>query len=501
MVTRAAIYVRVSTEEQARDGYGLAAQEQSARAYCQAQGWELVDVYRDAGRSGKSVRGREALRELLDRAKAGQFERVVFWKLDRLGRNLRDLLEICEQLEGADVAIVSVQEAIDTGTPSGRMIRNVLGSLAEFERDIIVDRIKAGLAEKARQGELLGPLPIGYQRDDSGSVIPDATAPLICDAFVRYASGRYSLRDMAAWAAGVGLLSREGNPLDRLSIRKILTNATYAGHVHYHSRRGGGVVATGSHSPLVDADLFATVQATLARRRRRVAPARPFGREPYPLSGTAICGSCGAPLLGCASTVLGKYRYRHMRCSTAQRRGREACEQPMVRAETLETQIGSYLTGMQLPQACIDEVVEELRSRTRAGTGVLETRRLKRELDRWQRLFVLGEISEDRYLREAERLKELLQQAEKDPRQLDLECAADYLRNVGDLWQQSPRQLQRDFVREIFQTIVVERDEVSAITPRLPYVPLFVVDRRERFGQTGPDFCSMAPRAGFEPTT
>ena len=246
MIT-AAGYVRVSTEEQAREGYGLAAQQQAVRAYCQAQGWELVEVYADAGRSGKIVRGREELARLLADAGAGRLQRVIFWKLDRLARNLRDLLDICDRLEALEVGIVSIQESIDTGTASGRMVRNIMGSLAEFERELIVERITAGIAEKARQGELVGPLPLGYRRDDeSGAVVLDhAVAPLIREAFVRYATGAYSLRDMSQWASEVGLRSSEGNPIDRLSVRKILINVAYTGQVAYHARRGGGIVARG----------------------------------------------------------------------------------------------------------------------------------------------------------------------------------------------------------------------------------------------------------------
>src|SRR5438128_2196345 len=94
-------YIRVSTEDQAREGYSLAAQEQAIRAYCQAQGWDLVELYADAGRSGKNMRGRERLAKMLADGRSGRFKRVVFWKLDRLGRNLRDLLEIGEQLDAA----------------------------------------------------------------------------------------------------------------------------------------------------------------------------------------------------------------------------------------------------------------------------------------------------------------------------------------------------------------------------------------------------------------
>ncbi len=96
-----------------------------------------------------------------------------------LGRSLRDLLRICDDLEAGGVGIVSIQESIDTGTAAGRMMRSILDALGEFEREVIVSHIKVGIEEKARGGELVGPLPLGYRRDEAGAVVLDAaTAPL-----------------------------------------------------------------------------------------------------------------------------------------------------------------------------------------------------------------------------------------------------------------------------------------------------------------------------------
>jgi len=179
-MTTAAGYVRVSTEEQAREGYGMAAQEQAARAYCQAHGWELVEVYADAGRSGKSMRGREALARLLEDARDGRFQRVVFWKLDRLGRNLRDILDICDTLESLNVGIVSIQEAIDTGMAAGRMVRSFLGAVPEFEREVIAERIKVGIAEVARQEGCEGPRSWYVSKRKTARVHAAPTASRAC---------------------------------------------------------------------------------------------------------------------------------------------------------------------------------------------------------------------------------------------------------------------------------------------------------------------------------
>ena len=495
---RASGYCRVSTAEQSEEGYSLDAQEQAIRAYCQAQSWELTELYVDAGRSGGSLKGREELARLLDDAESGQFERVVFWRLDRLGRNLRDLLDLSDRLEAAGVGLVSIQEAIDTGTPGGRMVRNVLGSLAEFEREITVERIKAGVAAKARAGHLVGPLPLGYVRDESGAVAIDpATAPLVEESFEHYSTGQYSLRELAHWAEHAGLRSTEGNLLDRLSLRKILRNPTYVGKVTLHQRRGGGVVAKGEHPALIAEDVFADVQRELTRRRRGGA-SRPYGREPYPLSGIATCSACGSGMLGSARVVAGKYRYRHMRCSTSQRRGREACTQPMVRAEALEGHMAAYLAGMRLPPEYLGAVVQELRQRRRSDPDPKELQRLERELERWRRLFVLGDIEEGRYRQETVTIRQRIRDFEESPEPLDIERAISYLRDVGRLWADSPRSVQREFIREVFQHISVNGHEIASITPTVLYAPLFVIDRYERFGG---EFVQLAPRVGLEPTT
>ena len=142
---------------------------------------------------------------------------------------------------------------------------------------------------------------------------------------------------------------------------------------------------------------------------------------------------------------------------------------------------------MRLPPEYLGEVVAELRSRQRAtDRDAGEAERVRREMDRWRRLFVLGEINEERLRQETAPLKRALAELERPQEVLDVELAVNYLRNVGVLWAESPRQLQREFVREVFSRIVVQGPQVVALTPRELYVPFFVLDRRERFeGEMG----------------
>lgn len=490
---RAAIYTRVSTEEQAREGYSLGAQEEAGRAYSKAQSWEVVGIYSDAGRSGKSIKGREALAQLMADAENGHLDRVIFWKLDRLGRNLRELLEISERLEAAGVGVVSIQEAFDTATPAGRMMRNVLGSLAVFEREVIIDRITTGMAQAARQGEIVGPLSLGYARSEAADIITTSDATLIREAFERYAVGQSSLSELAAWATAAGLRSTKGNAIDKLSVRKILTNPAYIGDVGYHRRAGGGTVASDAIPAIVSRELFDQVQRQLANRRRR-APVVPWGREPYPLTGVATCGRCGEGIVGNRNAD-----YRYLRCSTAARMGQHACSQPMVQAGLVESQVGAYLEGFQTPD---DDGVEMVMQRLRQlyePTVHLddETKRIEGQLARQRRLFVIGDVDELSYRRDTAPLRQRLSELQGRRQILDVERAMYHMRNISQLWEQSDRKVQREFVTEVFDRIVIDGAQITELQPKAVYAPFFVLDRAARFGG---EMCSMAPRAGLGAT-
>lgn len=278
----------------------------------------------------------------------------------------------------------------------------------------------------------------------------------------------------------MGLRSQEGNPLDRLSLRKILTNVSYTGQVARYLRSGGGIVANGRHPAIVDAATFAEVQRMLERRRYGGRPKYPYGRDPYPLSGVAVCGFDTVPLLGLKAGSGGR---RYMRCSTAARQGKGACEQPMVSAELLEAQIAAYVSGMKLPASYLGAVVAELRQ-CRQGPVIDqgEADRLHKELERWQRLFVLGEVDEKQYRKESSRIRRRLGELERPQEVLDVERALQYLRDVGALWAGSGRAEQRAFVKDVLARVIVKGPQVTAIVPKALYAPLFALDRHERFG-------------------
>jgi DNA invertase Pin-like site-specific DNA recombinase len=146
---RAAIYVRVSTVEQETD-----LQEAELREYCGRRGWEGI-LYRDKGQSG-AKQDRPALNSLLSDLRKRKVDVILVWSLDRLARSLKHLLNISEECKSLGVDLVSLRQSIDTTLPAGRLTFQILGAVAEFERELLRERVKAGMAQARRAGKNIG---------------------------------------------------------------------------------------------------------------------------------------------------------------------------------------------------------------------------------------------------------------------------------------------------------------------------------------------------------
>ena len=223
--TRAAIYLRVSTDEQA-DAYGLDVQRGMCEAYAQAFGLTVINTYSDENISGtKPASARPGLAQAIADAHEGRIDVLIFAAIDRLARKASLLLALWDEFEAADVAIVAVKERVDTSTAIGRLMRTMIAAIAEFERDTIVDRTTAGRNARGKQdGERGGRVPDGYQRvpGDGVIVVPDRAD------VVRQI---YDLRDQGLTLQGIadnlnadGYRTARGHIWHASSVREILLN-------------------------------------------------------------------------------------------------------------------------------------------------------------------------------------------------------------------------------------------------------------------------------------
>jgi len=154
-------YIRVSTQGQADDGVSLEAQKAKIEAWCLANDYSLVDMFVDAGISGKAMGNREGLQAALDAVGKGMA--LVAYSMSRLSRSTKDMLEIADKLERRGADLVSLTEKIDTTSAAGKMVFRMLAVLSEFERDLVSERTKAALAHKKANGEKYACVPFGFQ--------------------------------------------------------------------------------------------------------------------------------------------------------------------------------------------------------------------------------------------------------------------------------------------------------------------------------------------------
>ena len=302
---RAVSYIRVSTREQAQRGgseesFSLPAQREANKRKAQSMGALVVKEFADRGESARSANRPELQKMLAYLKEDGGIDYVIVHKLDRLARNRADDVEINRAFEEAGVRLVSTSENIDQ-TPGGMLLHGIMSSIAEFYSRNLASEVIKGMGEKARNGGTLGKAPLGYMnvraRDENGRevrtvALDEERAPLIRLAFTEYATGNWTVRQLAEHLNNRGLTipptpRRPAKPITATRLHEILCHPYYKGIVTFQ-----GVEYAGKHEPLVDSQTWQTVQTILASRR--------YGERQrihnHFLKSTVVCGQCGARL-------------------------------------------------------------------------------------------------------------------------------------------------------------------------------------------------------------
>src|SRR5229473_4865646 len=203
-------YVRVSTDRQAEQGVSLEAQEAKIRAMATVQGADLDAVIVDGGESAKSL-NRPGLQRLLALVNTGKVEAVIVAKLDRLTRSVKDLCGLLELFEKRKVALISVAEALDTGSAAGRLVITIMGAVSQWEREAIGERTRDALRHKRGNGERVGNIEYGYRLAADGKHLePDSVEQAALSAIHELRTGGHSLRRIAATLNGHGYRTRRG---------------------------------------------------------------------------------------------------------------------------------------------------------------------------------------------------------------------------------------------------------------------------------------------------
>lgn len=342
-----AYYSRVSTTEQAENGYSIDEQKDRLKKYCDAMGWKSKKSYTDPGFSGANT-DRPALQALIRDVKDGKIEKVVVYKLDRLSRSQKDTLYLIEDVflaNGCD--FVSMSENFDTSTPFGRAMIGILAVFAQLEREQIKERMIMGKQARAKSGKFNGSgvAPIGYDYIDGDLVVNEFEALQISKIFEWFAQG-ISVVSIANKLKEAGYTHKYGGWSD-VSVRRVLTRKTYIGYNY-----SKGQWYQGSHKPIIEKEVFEHVQAIVERvHLDELAHGRRRGVTTSYLAGFLFCKQCGNRY---SKKSTNNRKYEYYACNTRYKRTRSAncppCSNPVWKLSELEELVFGEIKKLSLEE-------------------------------------------------------------------------------------------------------------------------------------------------------
>lgn len=411
-VQRAALYIRVSTEEQAMHGLSLAAQRETLTRYAEENGLKLVEVYADEGITArKKYKNRPAFMRMLADVQAGQIDLILFIKLDRWFRNVADYYEVQRILDEHNVRWIATEESYDTTTANGRLHLNIKLSIAQDESDRTAERIKFVFDSKVKRGEVIsGKVPLGYRIKDKHLVPDPDTAPIVVDLFNQYLTLR-SVRALRKY-----VMDTHGLVYSPTGLRVLLQNTHYIGQAHEQDD---------FCPPIIDRETFQKTQTIIAQRAERNATRHDDWT--YLFTGLVYCAECGNRLS--AHTVAGKYIY--YRCTRYEKLHR--CEH---KKRTSELVLEDWLI-----HNLVSRFAEyNLTLTTRAASipkKTVDEAKIKRKMEKLKDLYLNDLIDRDAYERDYVSLRDELRSAAAEPIRLpkpvDLKALAQALTAYSDL--------------------------------------------------------------------
>lgn len=265
---RAAIYTRVSTEDQAKEGFSLDAQLDKLRSYCKARDWIIAGEYIDDGYSGRNTK-RPAYTRMMQ--EMDKWDTVLVIKMDRIHRNSKNFMLMMEKLKKHGKEFVSMTESLDTSTAMGRFVMDIIQRIAQLESEQIGERVYIGMEQKARtNGGVLGfNIPYGYDYIDGKLVINEDEARVVKDIYSWYSEGK-SMGEIAKMLNNSKIPTKKGGFWAKKTISTILKNPTYCGYLHWED-----YINKSDHDPIVSENDFNEIQNLIAARGG--SPAKKLG--------------------------------------------------------------------------------------------------------------------------------------------------------------------------------------------------------------------------------
>lgn len=473
---RVGLYTRVSTLEQANEGYSLKEQEERLKSYCDARGWTVTKVYKDGGFSGGDT-DRPALKRMIKDIKGKKIETVIVYKLDRLSRSQKDTLNLIEDVFIAnDVNFISISENFDTSTPFGKAMIGILSVFAQLEREQIKERMNMGKEGRAKKGLFHGgsAVSLGYDYKNGQLVINDYEATIVRDLFNLYTSGipMYKIAEMFRdkYTENVRVWKHVS------TIKKMLQNKLYYGVIIHHDKE-----YEGQHEAIITKELFDKAQERLKETAKNSKHKTAFMSNNL-LSGIIWCAGCGARYFTTTATSRygGKlHSYKYYKCYSRAKHMESMvtdpnCQNKTWKRDEVDNLVINEILKLQFDKSYLEELQNKGKEEddTEENIKAVKNRieELSTQLDKVMDMYQLGGISLDKI---TERVKKLSEEKEKleielhdlelgyENKKTDIEEINEALNNAQDVLASDDIQAKRMLVQSLIERIIIHNDHID----------------------------------------
>ena len=344
-------YVRVSSEGQA-ENYSIPQQKRNLEDYCRIKGWNLIKIYVDPGFTGANI-DRPALKELLDNI--AMYDIVLVYKLDRLSRSQKDVLNLIDKFSEANCKFASIQENFDTTTPLGMAMLGIMAAFAQLERETIKERMALGRKGRTEKGlwRAGSNVPTGYDYIDGHLVIREDEAIQIRKIFELFLQG-WTINKIRIYMHE-HYVNRYSSWAQSSAISTTLRNELYIGKL---PSRTNGKSYPGEHEAIIDEVIFQRVQQLLDARSEHFDPAlkHPFVAK-HLLTGFTYCGECGGRV-SCVGTHKYSYYGCHKNTADPRLRGKKKCSTPNYNVKILDKLIIDEVLKLSFDDKAIKAVIK-----------------------------------------------------------------------------------------------------------------------------------------------
>ncbi|RUS43587.1 recombinase family protein [Cohnella sp. AR92] len=351
---RVAAYIRVSTDEQADKGNSLHEQRERLAAYCIAMGWGRPTFFVDDGYSAKDMR-RPAAQEMITHVHNNEFDIVLTSKLDRMSRNLLDMLQLVNLLNDHDCNFVSASEGFDTSTAVGRMVLQLLAAFAEFERERISERVKDNMLSLARNTDKALSRPSYGFTVLEGKYSIDSKELIVVETMASAFEQGHGYRMVAKILNDCGYLTRKGKPWDQINVKRVILNPMLSGTAIFNARKNknGKIVARDKNEWIIKEDNHPAIlskerhQKIIELLNSRKPAKKHADSETYLLTGLIKCGHCGRNMKGNTARVRRKNAsYDYFRYVCASYTLGYGCKYHAIHRDDLESEIINHIQTM-----------------------------------------------------------------------------------------------------------------------------------------------------------